>query len=317
MQDKSLVTVICLCYNHKKYIVESLVSVINQDYPFIELIIVDDFSPDNSKEIIIKWLVDYPQVQFIANEINLGSTKSFNKALKLAKGDFIIDLACDDILVPNCISLQIKAFRESQFKNLGVVYGNAELIKENGEFDSYYFPVNINKKTIEKRETGNIYLNVLSGGNSICSVSSMVKKIVFDQLQGYDENLAYEDLDLWIRASRIYDFDFIDEILIKKRITTTSLGTHFFIKNDARSRKINHSTYLIIKKAIKLNRTKNEHKAILKRMHFEMILSYKTANFKLLFNYILLEIKQRIKILFASLNSKKIIQLLFFSLPVS
>ena len=296
MQDQSLVTIICLCYNHEKFVTESFLSVINQDYPNIELIIVDDFSTDNSRETIQKWLIDYPQVQFIANEVNLGSTKSFNKALKLAKGEYIIDLACDDILLPNCVSLQQKAFKESRFKNLGIVYGNAELINEQGKFDSYYFPVDSSKKTIEKRETGDIYLSVISGANSICSVSSMVKKSVFDDLQGYDENLAYEDLDLWIRASRQYEFDYIDKILIKKRISTTSLGTHFYLKNDSRSKKINHSTYLIIKKAIRLNQSKIEHKAILKRLHFEMILAYKTSDFKLLFKYILLEIKQRFRI---------------------
>lgn len=299
MQDKSLVTIICLCYNQEKYVVESLFSAINQDYPFIEMIIVDDFSTDNSKEVIQKWLVDYPEIQFIANETNLGSTKSFNKALKLAKGKYIIDLACDDILLPNCVSSQLQAFEESSFKNLGVVYGNAELINEKGDFYFYYFPVDSHKKTIEKRATGDIYLSVISGGNSICSVSSMVKKSVFDALNGYDENLAYEDLDLWIRASRVYDFDYIDAILIKKRISTTSFGTHFFIKNDARSKKINYSTYLIVQKAIALNKSKIEHKAILKRVHFEMILAFKTSDYKLFFKYLVLEIKQRFRIIFA------------------
>lgn len=299
MSDNPIVTIICLCYNHEKYVIESLLSVLNQDYSFVELIVVDDFSSDNSVATISKWVSEHPQVQFIANETNLGSTKSFNKALKLAKGDFVIDLAADDILLPNCVSLQLKSFNESKYKNLGIVYGNCELITEKGLFDSYYFPVNSQKKTIEKRPTGDIYLNVISSGNSICSVSSMVKKTVFDDLQGYDENLAYEDLDLWIRASRKYEVDFIDEILIQKRISTNSLGTHFFIKNDARSRKINYSTYLIIKKAIALNKSKTEHKAILKRMHFEMILAYKTYDYQLLFRYILLEIKQRIRIFFS------------------
>ncbi|MDR6761718.1 glycosyltransferase involved in cell wall biosynthesis [Flavobacterium sp. 2755] len=298
MQDKSIVSIICLCYNHEKFVLQSLLSALNQDYPFIELIIVDDFSTDNSREVIKNWIADYPEIQFIENETNLGSTKSFNKALKLAKGEYIIDLACDDILLPDCVSLQLKAFEKNRFENLGIVYGNAELINEKGDSYFYFFPVDESKKTIEKRETGDIYLSVLSGGNSICSVSSMVKKSVFDDLQGYDENLAYEDLDLWIRASRKYDFDYIDEILIKKRITTTSLGTHFHIKNDSRSRKINYSTYLIIKKAIQLNRTKQEHKAILKRIHFEMFLNFKTSNYKLLFKYIALEIKQRFRILF-------------------
>ena len=298
MQDKSIVSIICLCYNHEKFVLQSLLSALNQDYPFIELIIVDDFSTDNSREVIKNWIVDYPEIQFIENETNLGSTKSFNKALKLAKGEYIIDLACDDILLPDCVSLQLKAFEKNRFKNLGVVYGNAELINEKDDFYFYFFPVDESKKTIEKRETGDIYLSVISGGNSICSVSSMVKKSVFDDLQGYDENLAYEDLDLWIRASRKYDFDYIDEILIKKRITTTSLGTHFHIKNDSRSKKINYSTYLIIKKAIHLNRTKKEHRAILKRIHFEMFLNFKTSNYILLSKYILLEIKQRFRILF-------------------
>ncbi|CAA9200160.1 glycosyltransferase family 2 protein [Flavobacterium collinsii] len=299
MQDKTLVTVICLCYNHEKFVVESLLSVINQDYPFTELIVVDDFSIDNSRETIKNWLINYPEVQFIDNKTNLGNTKSFNKALRLAKGDYIIDLAADDILLPDCISSQINTFKNSSFKNLGVVYGNVELITENGNFDSYYFPVDNSKKTIENRETGDIYLSVLSGGNSICSVSSMIKKSVFDALNGYDENLGYEDLDIWIRASRSYEFDYIDKILIKKRIIETSLGTHFFIKNDSRSRKINHSTYLILKKAIRLNRNKNEHKTILKRMHFEIVLAYKMSDFKLLLKYLLLEIKQRFRILFA------------------
>jgi len=42
------------------------------------------------------------------------------------------------------------------------------------------------------------------------------KKSVYDALGGYDENLAFEDLDFWIRASRVYEFDFIDAVLIKK-----------------------------------------------------------------------------------------------------
>ena len=58
----------------------------------------------------------------------------------------------------------------------------------------------------------------------------MIKKEVFDQLSGYDENLAYEDLDFWIRASRVYDFDFTDEILVQKRIVINSLGSDFHKK---------------------------------------------------------------------------------------
>ena len=297
MQDNPLVTVICLCYNHKDFVVESLMSVLNQHYNTIELIIVDDCSTDNSKSVIEKWLLDYPQIPFIANDTNLGNTKSFNNALKTAKGDYIIDLAADDVLLPNCITSQINAFNNTTFKNLGIVYGNVELITEKGKHESYYFPVDSFQKVVKERTTGDIYESVLSGGDCICSVSSMVKKSLFDALNGYDETLAYEDLDFWIRASRTYEFDFIDAILVQKRIVHHSLGTHFFKKKDARARKINQSTYLILKKAIGLNRTKKEDKAILKRIHFEMILAYKTAHNTLLLRYIIMEIKLRFHLL--------------------
>jgi len=281
MQNNPLVTIICLCYNHETFVVESLNSVINQTYPFIELIIVDDCSSDNSKTIITTWLEKKTKFQFIANETNLGNTKSFNKALKLANGEYVIDLAADDILMPNCVESQINAFKNSQYASPGVVYGNVELISENGTFDSYYFPVNNQKKTIEKRITGDIYQSVLSGGNSICSVSAMIKKTVFDRLQGYDETLTYEDLDFWIRASRFFEFDFIDEPIVQKRIVSNSLGSDFFKKNDSRAKKINYSTYLILKKAIALNQNRAEDLAIQKRVHHEIIHTLKINDFRL------------------------------------
>lgn len=281
MQNNPLVTIICLCYNQQKYVIESLNSVLNQSYPSIELIIVDDCSTDSSKSNITAWLEKNPEIKFIANEVNLGVTKSFNKALEFAQGEYVIDLAADDVLLPECVTSQIIAFRNSSFQNLGVVYGNVELISENGIFDSYYFPVDSQKKTIKKRVTGDIYITVLAGGDSICSVSAMIKKSVLDHLQGYDEALVYEDLDFWIRASRIYDFDFIDKLIVQKRIITNSLGADFFKKNDDRSKKINHSNYLILKKAIQLNQSKKEDLALQKRIHNSIVRCFKNRNYYL------------------------------------
>ena len=214
MQENPLVTIICLSYNHEKFVVETLNSVVNQNYSPIELIIVDDCSSDATKSIIEDWLLSHSDVRFIANEVNLGNTKSFNNALKIAKGNYIIDLAADDLLMPNGIQMQMEAFQKSTYKNLGIVYGNAEIINENGSFNSFYFPVDANGNVITKRKTGDIYTSVLSSGDSICSVSTLIKKDVFDFLGGYDETLGYEDLDSWIRASRAFEFDFIDAVLI-------------------------------------------------------------------------------------------------------
>ncbi|UOK41248.1 glycosyltransferase [Flavobacterium sp. N1946] len=284
-----------MSYNHAQFVEESLNSVLSQTYENIELLIADDCSTDNSKAVIEQWLKKHLDITFISNPTNIGNTKTFNKLLALSKGDYIIDLAADDVLLPDCVEKQLFAFQNSKFKNTGIVYGNAEMISENNEHLGYYFETDEKLKTIIKPASGDIYMAILSQSSKICSVSSLVKREVIENLGGYDENLAYEDLDLWIRASRLYNFEFIDEILIQKREVPSSLGNQFFKKSSKRTRKINYSSYLVIKKAIQLNKTKEENKALLKRMHYEMMKAWQSCDFILLLKYFPLEIWLRIK----------------------
>ena len=298
MHNKPLVTVICLCYNHADYVIEALESVQNQTYSNVELLIADDFSTDNSVKVIESWLKEHPKIPFLVNKENLGNTKTFNKCLKLAKGEYIIDLAADDVLKLDCIANQLKGFEESSYKNVGLIYGNAELISENGNFINDYFKTDTKRKRLQSQPTGDIYIGLLNGNNNLCSISSLVKRAVFDSLNGYDENLAYEDYDFWIRASRTYNFDYVDKILVQKRVLRDSMYTLLTQKNNKKTRRFNYSTYLILQKAFKMNRTKEEFIAMLKRIHFEMTVAYKTRDFRLLMKYIFLELKVRNTILY-------------------
>ena len=278
MQDAILVTVICSCYNHAEFVTESIQSVLNQSHKNIQLIVVDDCSNDNSVSVIENFIVDYPEITFIKNKTNLGLTKSVTNAMRYAKGEYFIDLAADDILSPNCIEIQLNTFKNSSYNNLAIVYGNAELITEDGKHSSYYFEVDGNLKTKTKRPSGAIYSNVISAETTICSVSSMCKKAIFDKLNGYDTTLSYEDLDFWIRVSRDYNIEFIDAILIQKRILPNSLLTTLYTKKNENS----YSTYLILKKAFQLNKTKKEHQTLSKRVNFEILNSYRTSNYLLM-----------------------------------
>ncbi len=295
MQENPIVSIICLCFNHSNFVVECIKSIDNQTYKNIQVIVIDDFSNDNSVETISNYLEEFPEIQFIKNEKNLGNTKSFNLGLQFAKGEYIIDLATDDVLLPNCVALQLEKFSTSKFSNLGIVYGNAENILENGEHDSYYFEIDVTKKIIEPRPIGNIYKEIISGGNSYCSASAMIKKSVYDDLNGYNENLAYEDLDFWIRTSRKCNIDYLDEILMQKRIVKNSLGNQFFKKNH----KINESTYLILKNTLTLNKNKEEDLALLKRVHYEIFNCYKNKIYGLLFKNLGLKIRLFLRINFS------------------
>lgn len=295
MNQLPLVTIICICYNHESFVIESLNSVVNQSYKNIQIIIVDDASKDNSVKEIKKWLQHHPDILFIENTKNLGNTISFNGALKHTKGSFIIDLATDDVLLYDTIYKQLKAFKSDI--NTALVFGNAKNIDENGNFLSYYFEVDENMKVLDKKLHETNYLSILKGGKCMCSVSGMLKTDVLKKMEGYDENLFYEDLDIWIRIARNYSIKFIDEPLIKKRVVPFSQSTFFYKKSDY-AKKINASTYIILIKAFKTNKTKLEHKALLKRVHHEIIHNFKLKNIELGLKNILLKIRIHLKILF-------------------
>lgn len=287
MQQSELVTVICSCYNHANFVTKSIQSVLDQSHKNVQIIVVDDCSTDDSVSVIEKFIVPFPQIIFIKNENNLGITKSFNNAAQFAEGDFIVDLAADDLLLPHCIANQLETFRNSPFEQLAIVYGNAELISENGIHLAYYFEVDSHLKTIKKRPTGDLYQEIIGPKTTICSVSAMIKKSVFDHFNGYDEKISYEDLDFWIRVSRLYHIDFIDAVLVQKRILSNSLHSSFTIPKN----KHGHSTYLILKKAFSLNRSKKEHRILTKRVDAEIKFALKTCNFSLAFKNIRLRLQ--------------------------
>jgi glycosyltransferase involved in cell wall biosynthesis len=289
MQNFPLVSIICLSYNHEAYLVEALDSVINQSYPNIELLIADDCSMDSSVAVIQNWLKKHPNVYFKANKNKLGNTKTFNQLAKKAKGEYIIDLAADDILLPYCVAKQIATFQNTQHKNLGVVYGNLEEIDEYGNLLTNYYTEKDNPKS------GNIYEMVISHSTKICSVSSMVKLDVFECVGYYNKGLFYEDLDLWVRASRIYDFEYIPEILVKKRILPQSLGAHFYKKTNKKTKQLHHSSLIILKNAYHLNRSKKEYKALLGRIKYEIRNFIKSGEYLLALKLLVLGIKTKCK----------------------
>lgn len=271
MHQNPIVTIVCTCYNHENYVVESLQSVLNQTYKNIQLIVVDDYSTDNSVTVIKDFIKKYPEIIFIKNETNQGLTKSVNNAMLQAKGEYFIDLAADDVLMPNCITVQVAAFQNSKYKNLAFVYGNAEFISEAGNHLSYFFDTDKNLKTNPTRPSGDIYLKTISIETTICSVATLYKKSIFDLTNKYDETLCYEDFDYWIRISREYDIEFIDEVLIKKRFLLTSLHQSFHKKHAV----IGKSVYKILKMAAGLNKSKLENSVLATRVMLEIKRSIK------------------------------------------
>ena len=249
----SLVTIIALCYNHERFIEECLQSIVNQTYSNIELIVVDDFSTDKSREKMVAFSQKKIVIEWIFNKNNIGNCRSFNKALKIARGKYIIDLSTDDVLKPNSIEEQVKKFEESN--RIGIVFSDAEYIDEYSNWLGIFYKKN------QIIPEGNIYEDILKK-SFIMASSMMIRKSILDKLGGYDENLTYEDFDFWVRSSRTYEYAYVPQILVQQRILNGSHSTKFTQKRNL----LTASTVKVCQKALLLNETESENQALIIRL---------------------------------------------------
>ena len=269
MYTSPLVSVICLCYNHEKFVEEALASVFAQSYDEVEIIIVDDASTDQSVAVINKILSTIPaniseKIKTIFLPKNLGNCQAFNQGLAVAQGKYVIDFATDDVMLPERIERQVRYF-ENLDAHYGVVFTEAAYINESGRHLYFHFQDKLSRLYPDKIPVGDVYANVLST-YFISAPTMMMKKQVLDALGGYDGQLAYEDFDFWVRSARHYKYAFLDECLTKVRKSSGSLSAGLYRPGDLQL----HSTYLVCQKAAQLNKTPQERCALIKRIKFEL-----------------------------------------------
>jgi glycosyltransferase involved in cell wall biosynthesis len=275
-----LVSIVALSYNHAPYITEALDSILTQTYKNIEIIVVDDASTDNSVEVISKFIEGSPSIQFIPLKENIGNCRAFNLGYTLAKGKYIVDFALDDVLLPTRIEKQVEIF-ESLPMDYGVVFSDVGFIDQKGKPLGAQYKRDKGGKLLDTVPSGDVYKDLLE--KYFISPPSMIsRREVFEQLGGYDETLAYEDFDFWVRSSRYYKYHFIDEIQTLKRVLPNSHGSKFSLKREY---KMLESTLKVCEKAYRLNKNQDENEALAKRIRYHLRQAFFTENFSVVMGF--------------------------------
>lgn len=206
-----LVTVVTPTYNRVDYLPIAINSVLNQTYRNLELILVDDGSTDNTREVVEKYHQD-SRFQYIYQE-NRGQAAARNVGLGIARGDFIALLDSDDIWDLNKVERQIEAF--VQHPDVGVVYGDTRYIDKQGERLDI-----ISRKRYSGHITGQLLLDNCVGTNT-----AMFRRECYLKMGGFDVTLQRsEDYDLWLRYSTKYKFLYLNEVCASCRITNNQLS---------------------------------------------------------------------------------------------
>lgn len=216
MED--LVSVIIPCYNHEKYIIRCIESVLNESYKNIELIILDDGSKDTSVELVEQYLENNQSISkkvSIYTQENMGIVKTLNKLVTLAKGKYIAVLASDDELRNNGIEKRIKYLKENPDKKAvignAVVINNEDLIlKEDAGHDLFH----AKKKLLNKKKTLNTEL-ILQW--SVVGPCLLLEKSVYEIIGNYNEDYYVEDRDFYLRMIEKKILGYVDETVAAYR----------------------------------------------------------------------------------------------------
>lgn len=257
---KPWVSVICTSFNQQAYVEQALQSVVGQDYPNVELIIIDNGSTDGSAERIAAFVQHHPSIQFIRNPVNVGLNRAFNQGLALAEGRYVIDLSADDVLLPGRIRKQVALFEELAGP-YAVVFSNAAYIDPAGRDLGTHYAVDTNGKALSAIPTGNVFRSILES-YFICTPTMMMRRDVLNELGGYDETLAYEDFDFWVRSARLYHYAYLDEVLTLKRQCPGSLSAQVILPDN----NLLQSTLAICYKAYDRCTTPDEYRALARRI---------------------------------------------------
>lgn len=198
-----MVSVIIDNYNYGKYISEAIDSVLNQTYRDYEIIIVDDGSTDNSKDIILDYCSKYPNLITAIFKPNGGQASAFNVGYALAKGDIICFLDSDDYWYNNKLEKIVKYHQEYDFvghnKNYSSIDMNNQCFKfenKRKEFLKEYgllYMYNITTSSMSfSRELISKVLPMPEDGFKICADEYiMFLGMYYSNVKYIDENLAF------------------------------------------------------------------------------------------------------------------------------
>lgn len=200
MSFTPLVTVVTPSLNSSRFIERTIQSVLDQNYPRIEYIIMDGGSTDKTAEVVSRYA---SRLRFESSP-DAGQAAAVNRGFQLGSGEFFAFLNADDIYRPGAVSAMVEAFNVRP--EAGVIYGEADWIDESSN-------------TIGRYPTAAYDFQKFQSECFVCQPATFLRSSVFQSLGGLNSALHFAlDYDLWIRAGRSFSFAKIDAVIAGSRM---------------------------------------------------------------------------------------------------
>jgi len=217
-----LVSIITPSYNQAKYLEQTIQSVLGQEYPNIEYIVIDGASTDDSEQVIRKYM---DRLAYWISEKDSGQAEAINKGFRRARGDVVAWLNSDDYYLPDVISSVVKVFEENP--DVVMVYGDMLAVDENGH-------------TINALKYKQLSLQDLLCFQIIGQPGVFFRRDVLEKTGGLDITFHYLlDHHLWIRMAQQGKILHVDQ-------TWSAARYHAEAKNRANATEFGHDAFRIL-----------------------------------------------------------------------
>jgi glycosyltransferase involved in cell wall biosynthesis len=205
------VSVIVPSYNHGRYVIDAVKSVLRQSVAPTEVIVVDDASQDDSVERL-RSLSD-PRVRLISQSQNQGGSETLNVGIRASTCDFIAICNSDDLWEPHKLERQLAAFEENP--ELSAVFSDVSWIGEFGQahrgHGAAFQPGN--------RTRYGWVRHLVEKGNCLCHPSVLIRRGAYETVGEYDNRLRQlPDYKMWLSIVCHFDIHVLDEKLIRFRV---------------------------------------------------------------------------------------------------
>lgn len=193
MNSKPLVSIITPSFNQGKFLEETILSVLNQDYENIEYIVVDGDSTDNTLEIIKKY---QSRLAWWISESDKGQTEAINKGFNRANGQILAWLNSDDVYHPGAVREAVNYLLENP--QVGMVYGDLDFIDENGKVIGKF---NAAQTDLTKLRRGFVH---------IPQPSAFFRTDLWKKIGPLDASFFFAmDYDLWTRLASVSELKYL------------------------------------------------------------------------------------------------------------
>ena len=220
----TLVSVIITTYKGSDSIERALCSVINQTYPQIEIIVVDDNGRGSEEQVQTEKIVtSYQEVKYIAHETNMNGSNARNTGAKVASGEFLCFLDDDDEFLPQKIALQVEKFSQLE-EEYGLVYCSFEDIDDKG---AHTIEIAVHEGCILKYS--------LLDQVKVATSLFMVRRSVFEALSGFDGSFKrHQDWEFVARLASQYKISYVSDICVIKHSVNRNLPQQIELKEKYR-----------------------------------------------------------------------------------